>query len=772
LLLSVLLAATNAPASGSRLAEMGLVPHPKQMTVLGEATIRGPLAVGGESLFPASVRWLCEDLRTRMGWAIQSEGEGYRLRLSQETLERGPEAYRLVLTSKGATLAAATEAGMFRAVGRLLRILNSQASNFDGRVLRCPAVRITDWPDMALRGMHLQMAYRPEEAIARDTTEVMARLGFNMVGYEVGACFEYLSHPECSRKPWWTREQVCRLVALAKARGMTPIPCLNAIGHADRAPQVCMVPDKNWQKRVMDLTHPDFYPIFLALLDELVEAFDGPPYLHLGTDEFSLALPRLCKLKGGRAAQLYAEFVNRVTAHLRPKGVQPVIWSDMLLRRSEFPGEPANASDDCPTDASLARFDKGVIIDYWCYSPSPFRGLELFRKKGFTAWATPWYRHDGVPQLCWKAHEQGAAAVLGSTWGHPHRVADGMVLTAEHAWNANRSGQYVAYAPHAVGNELYCGRGAWHCPKTRPVSLSGGAGLNAHEQQELVRAGLALGKSVRLRGVTFDLSNPRSFSSGAPKRLATTDEIAQAAAKGETIFISPGPGLTLAADGVNQQRGRAATILYVPADGRTNTGTNRWGWEWTVVRGRVVRIAEGGKVGGSSPIPPDGYVISSHAWYGRGGCALLRSNLKEGSQVELLSFPKVEAEATASADLSGGRGVAILLAALWSVTKDEEVGALTVETSDGQQHTVALKGSSALAGLSQRCTHYPPVRENGWSLWPAWLRFDAAAPAVILAYEWRGEDERATARSLRLTVGPAGRRAGVVALGVSAIAPR
>lgn len=755
---------------------MGLVPHPKQLRVLGEATIRGPLTVVGESLFPASVGWLREDVRARMGWDIahttRPAGKGYAMQLTREAIENGPEAYRLELTSNGTTLTAAAEAGMFRAVGRLLRILAGQASDFDGRVLRCPAVRIADWPDMALRGMHLQMAYRPEEGIARDTTEVMARLGFNMVGYEVGACFEYLSHPECSRRPWWTREQVRRLVALAKARGMTPIPCLNAIGHADRAPQVCMIRDKNWQKRVMDLTHPDFYPTFLALLDELVDVFEGPPYLHLGTDEFSSALPRLCTLKGGQADQLYADFVNRVTAHLRPRGVQPVIWSDMLLRKTEYPGEPSNASDECPTDASLGLLTKDVIIAYWCYSPSPFRGLELFRRNGFTAWATPWYRHDAVPQLCWKAHELGAAAILGSTWGHPHRVADGMVLTAEHAWNASRAGQYVAYAPHAVGNELYCARGARQCPKAQPVSLSGGAALSELERQALANAGLVLGKSTRLRGVTFDLSDPRSFSSGLPKRLATADEIARAAANGETIFISPGPGLTLPADGVNQKRGRAETVLYVPADGRTHTGTNRWGWEWTVVRGRVVRVADGTKVGGSSAIPPDGYVVSSHAWYGRGGCALLRVNLKEGSQVELLSFPKAGAAAVATADLSGSRGVVVLLAAPWSVTRDEEVGALTVETSDGQQHTMALKGSSALAGLSQRCSHYPPVRENGWRLWPARIQFNAPEPAVILAYEWQGGDEGDTARSLRLTVGPAGRRTGVVALGVSAIAQR
>ncbi|MBT4820990.1 MAG: family 20 glycosylhydrolase, partial [Lentisphaerae bacterium] len=765
------LATSPTALPGSRLAEMGLVPCPKQVNVLGKATVRGPLILLGEDLFPTSCRWLREDVRSRLGWdAIHTppaSGEGHAVRLVREALDHGPEAFRLELTSDGTTLTAAGEAGMFRAVGRLLRVLDSQASTFDGRVLRCPAMRIADWPDMALRGMHLQMAYRPEETVARDTIEVMAKLGLNMVGLEVGARFEYLSHPECSRRPWWTREQVRRLVALSKARGIMPIPCLNAIGHADRAPQVFMIREEDWQKRVMDLTHPDFYPTFLALLDELLDVFEKPPYVHVGTDEFSLALPRLCKLKGGKPHELYADFANRVTSHLKAKGARPVFWSDMLLRKSDFPGEPANASDRCPTDASLAMFTKDAIIDYWCYSPSPYRGLEVFREKGFTVWATPWYRHDGVSQLCQKARESGAAAILGSTWGHPPRVADAMVLTAEYAWNAGRTGQWVTYAPHVVGNELYCGRPSRHSPNVQPRTFEGGDDLDDQERQVLADAGLSVGRSTRLRGITFDLSNPRSFSSEPPKRLVTGSDVARAAANDETIFISPAPGLTLPADGVNKKRGHAETILYVADTENANTGTNRWGLEWTVVNGRVVGMADGAKVGGSSAIPTDGYVISSHRSYGRGGCALLRTNLKEGSQVQLLGFPKTKDAATATASLIGSHGVVVLLAARWSVTKGEDVGTLTVRTSDGGQHTMALKGNATLAGIGQRYSYYPAVQEDGWRLWPARVQFDANASVVILAYEWPGEGTRATAQDLRLTINPAGRRAGVIALAVS-----
>jgi hyaluronoglucosaminidase len=87
-------------------------------------------------------------------------------------------------------------------------------------------------------------------------------------------------------------------------------------------------------------------------------------------------------------------------------------------------------------------------------------------------------------------------------------------------------------------------------------------------------------------------------------------------------------------DGVNRYRGESELIQYTPEYG-DRTGTNQWGYEITVVDGKVVKMG-----GNNSPIPDDGYVLSIHAsnW--------LRDNAMIGADVQIengevtLTIPK------------------------------------------------------------------------------------------------------------------------------------
>lgn len=758
-------ALSSEDISDKECARFGLVPRPKSVNVLGRATIRPPVLLLGDG-GPAA-RWLADRLEAELRLSVAPSGEGYPIRFLRRRLEHGAEAYRLEITSRGATMIAAGDAGFFRAVGRFLAISESPAVSFEAGSLSCPALRISDWPDIPIRGMHLQMAFSPDDSTIGATVEAMARLGFNMAGYELGGCFEYRSHPECRFNPVRTQEQVRTLVAFAKARGITPIPCINAVDHTDRAPQVFIIPDADWKRRVMDLTNPAFYPTFFDLVDELVETFEQPPYIHIGTDECADALAKLSKLKGIPADRLYAEFVNRVSRHLKDRGVRTVIWSDMLLRPDEAPGEPANASDDVPTDKTRDMLDKDIIVDYWCYSPRPYRGLEILRDSGFTTWASPWRDRNGVPRLCLKADQLDLDTVFGTTWSNPVHVADGLVLTAEYAWNAPSDGDIARYDPQAVANDLLCRRPLLQSGPTEAVNFSNGATLPEKMKSAFRNAGLPLGRSARFRGIEFDLTKPVSFAAGEVKHLRTHADIERAAAGGKKILVSIGDGLVFPVDGVNQPRNWGQTIVYITTEKDKSTGTNRWGREWIVERGTVVRIADGGKVGGNSPIPPDGYVISAHAVGPPSGYAFLSEHLAEGAPVELVTFSPPDKPVESTANVHNARVLAILMTSYWSVQGPDELAQLVVETTAGRRYPLSLQGSAAVPAFRQVRWHYPPERENGWRLWQAWSNYDADKPAGVLAYEWHAPTGERASR-LHLTVTPAGQMAGFAVLAASA----
>ncbi|WP_240339752.1 hypothetical protein [Halobacillus ihumii] len=87
-------------------------------------------------------------------------------------------------------------------------------------------------------------------------------------------------------------------------------------------------------------------------------------------------------------------------------------------------------------------------------------------------------------------------------------------------------------------------------------------------------------------------------------------------------------------DGVNKFRGAGELIQYTPEHGDT-TGTNIYGYEVTVVEGKVVK-----RGGNNSSIPNNGYVLSIH------GSDWLMENALMGAEVDikdgrvLITIPK------------------------------------------------------------------------------------------------------------------------------------
>ena len=766
--LVAVLASHSAGVSQGQLASMGLVPRPKHVQLRGSATIGPGFRIVSSLPSPSPADWLAQVLQDTFGWSPSNSGT--RIRYVRRQLENGPEAYRLEVSPGEVTIVYTAPPGAFRATATLIRILTSYAAVFDGQRLTVPAVRISDWPDMALRGVHLQMAFSVNERLARDTIEAMARLGYNAVGIEVGGRFEYRSHPECAVKPYWTREQIRGLVALAKSRGMTPIPCINSIDHTERSPHVFVIDHPSWQRRVMDLTNPRFYQVFFDLLDELIDAFDHPPYLHLGADECHYAMRELVKQRGGSADAYFAQFVNRTTEHLKKRGVRVVIWHDMLLRRGEYPGEPANAFDDVPTDRALSALTDQVIIDFWCYHPAPFAGLKLFRQRGFDVWVSPWHHRRGVAELCQAGYRLGASGVLGTTWTDASRAADGIVLTADHSWNASLENDLSHYDAWAVANRLYCGRSQWTSgAAARPIKLSGGQALPEETQTSLKQAGAPIGRQALLSGVRFDFSMPLALRGGRFRELSTPQEILDAAAKGQKIFVLTPAGLHWPVDGVNRGRGRAETIVYVRTDQWQSTKTNQWGREWVVSGGRVAEVRDGGKVGGNAPIPHDGYVISAHGWHAPSGYAFLTRYLHTGDRVRLVVAELPSGPQSISASIDDARAVAIVMNAIVGHPPfgEELLATVAVETSSGKRYAFECRSSLDLPAISQPRWLYAPLRGAGWRLWPAWSANSYDTPMTLMAYEWHAPAGEVVKR-IEITATPIGRLYGVAVLAASA----
>ncbi len=90
-------------------------------------------------------------------------------------------------------------------------------------------------------------------------------------------------------------------------------------------------------------------------------------------------------------------------------------------------------------------------------------------------------------------------------------------------------------------------------------------------------------------------------------------------------------GDELTVDGWDRDRGEGDLVLYQPGYGSGRTGTNQWGVEVSVEKGRVRHVVANQ---GDSSIPKDGFVLSAH-WGPSGQKAEKLSQLKVGDRVEL-----------------------------------------------------------------------------------------------------------------------------------------
>lgn len=749
----------NGVWAGDSVAEFaaaGLTPQPKQFSIGTKAIVIKPpfLIINDRPAESGYIDWLKSDLKSLFGWSLAEDGKpGVTIEFKHQALNHGDEAYKLEFMPDRIIITVSSIDGGYRAVGRLLAIFDSSfvKINQDGS-LGCRELQITDWPDIPQRGMMLQMAFpagldaATRQETVRRSLDTMARLGYNFVVMELGGCFESKEF-ESLPKAW--NSQVLRgLINYAKARGLKVYPAINSIGHLERAPQLFVIKDAKGRGVAMDITKPDFYPKYFAMLDGLSELFGKPEYIHLGTDESNAAFARLAVQSGRKPAELYAEFLNRTSEYFTSRKIRPVIWHDMLLTPADAnPGEPANGKDTASVRSNL---NKNFVVDYWSYDPvASYRGLETLVNSGNEIWVSPWNSHPGTRQLIQASNKLKIGTVMGTTWDGPAQTATGFVNTAEYAWNAAHKDFTAGYQAAAVFNRHFNNRPDRIPATTRELEFTGNAvGTNDVKYGTQLSAG----------GLLFPCSRPIAAGQCDLTILAAPADVRKAAAEtGTAVFVLDPQNQTAGVklDGVDVPRGTRQAILYTPEFG-TSSRTNPIGLEWVFRNGKIEKFAHGTHHGGNQPISPDGGVISVHDFSGPKSI-YLRAEFNIGDTVKFAALKEtaintpVELKADIPADANG---VAVLVSARFiKIGETGSPGRFIVRYADNSNYTLQLNGDF----LQQ----FNPFPDGHFRRWVA--SQDFALPAAynpMVVYEWRKTPGKSCPTSLTLEISPAGQKSG------------
>jgi len=325
------------------------------------------------------------------------------------------QGYELRIGPEGVDLVAADDAGAFYGRATLVQLARIHEGSL-------PVGRITDHPDLAVRGVMLDISRDkvPTTASLGRLIDLLASLKVNQVQLYSEHTFAYRNHPtvHAEASPL-DAEEIRRLDAFCRARHVELVPNQNCLGHMNRwlahepYRHLAIRPDGfvdpygiTRPPMTIEPTNPGSLALVRELLAELLPLFTSRR-VHVGLDE-------AWELPAGRMDDFLA-WVDTLRALPELEGREMLMWGDMLADRADL----------------LGRLPGGVTVCEWGYDDwHPFdercavlaeSGVPFWVAPGTSAWLTILGRVSNARATCRKAAEaalaHGATGYLNTDWG-------------------------------------------------------------------------------------------------------------------------------------------------------------------------------------------------------------------------------------------------------------------------------------------------------------------------------------------------------------------
>ena len=378
------LSATVVPIGRSRNGYPLIIPQPQQFKAAeGSFVLPAVLPVAAPKNFDLAPLAKVYAKTVKGGKVVPAEsGKALcRFELTTEGVPASVEGYTLAVGPDGITVRARDVRGLFygmHTIGWMLR-------NRGGKALK--ACRITDWPDLEMRGLFFELPWIPRKEVDRlcEVIDLLGSLKYNMILIEFAHNFPLSNYPYTKHKDTFTREDVEKIMAAAKRNHIELVPKLQVASHTQ-----WMVDHPDWEKltegkaaipwnSIYCLSNPEVQPLVEQVVRETADLIK-PRYFHLGLDEMSnCGFPMCPKCKAAKPDELLLRHVAPLKKILNDRGVTPIIYQDQF-----FPGFDPKVQPLTPLQRFPEKLGKDVMINSWEYAdqPSPQVG-ESIRKRGF-----------------------------------------------------------------------------------------------------------------------------------------------------------------------------------------------------------------------------------------------------------------------------------------------------------------------------------------------------------------------------------------------------
>lgn len=365
-----------------------IIPEPKQVDVhSGLFSISDPLRITAPLSMKKHILVLVElvqekyqvRLQPRFGEEIQmitmakvqSDAQDVIVPLHLDT----DESYRIEVAQEQITVRGTDAAGLFYGLQTLIQIIEDYRD--------IPCCRMTDWPDMKIRGVHFDLKGGvPTKSYLSSLISELGRFKINTILVEYEDKFKFESHPLISRRSALSRQDVLHLQEVAKDHHIQIMPLLQSLGHAEyilRHEQYANLRETNDYYQQMCPSNPDSFKLFTELFHELADLHKDSVYFHIGGDEtHQLGECPVCseKSKASSKYAMYAQYMKKVCNYVIDADRIPVIWDDMFTRHapeliSEMPKKTVfmywNYRFTHESMSTVQSFSGNVISEQWLH---------------------------------------------------------------------------------------------------------------------------------------------------------------------------------------------------------------------------------------------------------------------------------------------------------------------------------------------------------------------------------------------------------------------
>lgn len=354
----------------------------------------------------------------------------------------GEDGYVLDIANDSISVCVKCEEGLSNAL-KMLAVLKEKHGD------AIPCMKIIDEPDIKFRGMHLCI-FNPDDGTEKEDTnpeDIKRRIikaalaGYNYIFMEFWGMFPYKKRPYAAWPKAYTRETVEEIISLAIDKlHITPLPCQNLTSHAgwsritsrkhvvlDQRPDLAdMWVPGGW---CFATENPDTQEYLRDIMDDLLETFRNPPYLHASCDKcFGFGSTEEDRTKP--ADILFANHLCRLNTYLQEKGTRMVMWGDMLYSSMDSLTWKPNPiiADMLPKNILINVWTHNDIGDYWA-------DVDFFESRGYQTVYSPFINRKGTENMVKLCRRKGSLGIVQTTWHRPETAFPSAMYSALVQWN-------------------------------------------------------------------------------------------------------------------------------------------------------------------------------------------------------------------------------------------------------------------------------------------------------------------------------------------------